>query len=431
MASGNYVLKTDNIWNTIFFRFKQGGQFDITASTGLQVPKLRWSITKQEILSTTEINYKETNIKLKEFQAFIRKEYEDSKLSNRTVLINSKWLKENIDVFFNRETKNTELNEKIFFSNFIDSFIQEAKTKKNRKGELPKPRTIQYYNTALNKINAFESFNGVKLRLTEIDLFFHEKFIDYLENEEFLNSNTIGGFIDTVKQFCGNADKKGIEVSKDYRLSEFYSPSNKTKDIYLNESEIDLIFNTKFDNDYLDNARDWFIIGCRTGFRISDFLKLEKANIKDEFIYKDTFKTDFPVIVPVHKQIQSILDKRNREFPRKITEQNLNIYIKQVAEKAGITQITEGAKMVTTEITKDGKKENITRKKFGKFPKNELVTSHTCRRSFATILYGKIDTLTIMKITGHKSEKVFLEYIKVTSKEYAEKLKEYWKSNQK
>ncbi|MFV8354366.1 phage integrase SAM-like domain-containing protein [Flavobacterium sp. XS2P14] len=427
MASGNYILKTDNIWNTIFFRFKQGGQFDITASTGLQVPKLRWSTTKHETLSTTEINYKEINIKLKEFQAFIRKEYEDSKLSNRTVLINSKWLKENIDVFFNRETKNIELNEKIFFSNFIDSFIQEAKTKKNRKGELPKPRTIQYYNTALNKINAFESFNGVKLRLTEIDLIFHEKFIDYLENEEFLNSNTIGGFIDTVKQFCGNADKKGIKVSKDYRLSEFYSPSNKTKDIYLNESEIDLIFNTKFDNDYLDNARDWFIIGCRTGFRISDFLKLEKANIKDEFIYKDTFKTDFPVIVPVHKQIQSILDKRNGEFPRKITEQNLNVYIKQVAEKAGIIQITEGAKMVTTEIIKDGKKKNITRKKFGKFPKNELVTSHTCRRSFASILYGKIDTLTIMKITGHKSEKVFLEYIKVTSKEYAEKLKAYWK----
>jgi integrase len=55
-----------------------------------------------------------------------------------------------------------------------------------------------------------------------------------------------------------------------------------------------------------------------------------------------------------------------------------------------------------------------------KYPKYELVSSHVCRRSFATKLYRKIDTLTIMKITGHKTEKQFLEYIKITPKEYAE-----------
>jgi hypothetical protein len=32
-----------------------------------------------------------------------------------------------------------------------------------------------------------------------------------------------------------------------------------------------------------------------------------------------------------------------------------------------------------------------------------------------------------MKITGHKTEKQFLEYIKITPKEYAEKLKDFWK----
>ena len=73
------------------------------------------------------------------------------------------------------------------------------------------------------------------------------------------------------------------------------------------------------------------------------------------------------------------------------------------------------------------KEKIIHRKKFGKYPKYELVSSHVCRRSFATNLYGKIDTLTIMKITGHKTEKQFLEYIKITPKEYAEKLKDFWK----
>lgn len=425
MASGNYKLQTDNDWNTIFFRFKQGKQFDIITSTGLQVPKGRWSETKQEILVTKEIHYKELNVKLKEFQGYIRKEYEDTKLNDSTIIINSKWLKEKISVFFNRETENDKTNEKLFFTNFIDSYIEEAKTKKGKKGIPNKPRTIQYYNTTLNKITAFESFIGFKLKLTELDLVFHEKFINYLEREENLNNNTIGGFIDTIKQFCDNADLKGITLCKDYKLSEFYSPSNKTNDIYLNESEISKIYNIKFEQDYLDNSRDWFIIGLHTGFRVSDLLKLTKENIKDGYIYKTTLKTEFPVIIPIHEKVRSILNKRKGEFPRTISDQKFNLYIKEVAKIAGLTEPTEGAKMVSF---LNDKKKKISRKKTGIYPKHELVSSHSCRRSFATNLYGKIDTLTIMKITGHTTESQFLSYIKITPIEYAEKLMAHWKN---
>ena len=69
------------------------------------------------------------------------------------------------------------------------------------------------------------------------------------------------------------------------------------------------------------------------------------------------------------------------------------------------------------------------RKILGTFPKFELVTSHICRRSFASNLYGKIPNMTIMAITGHKTEVQFLKYIKITPKENAEKLKEFWKNN--
>jgi integrase len=95
----------------------------------------------------------------------------------------------------------------------------------------------------------------------------------------------------------------------------------------------------------------------------------------------------------------------------------------------GFKEVVEGAKISEITIKKNGKKETIHRKQVGKFPKHELVTSHICRRSFATNLYGKIDTLTIMKITGHKTESQFLSYIKITPKEYAEKLKECWKNS--
>jgi hypothetical protein len=90
MATGKFRLKTNNDWNTIFFRFKQGKQFDIETSTGIQVPKGRWSDIKQEILTTKEVSFKDLNVKLKEFKAYISKEYEDTKLAEKLILINSK-----------------------------------------------------------------------------------------------------------------------------------------------------------------------------------------------------------------------------------------------------------------------------------------------------------------------------------------------------
>ena len=426
MATGKFRIKTSNDWNTIFYRFKHSNLFDIECSIGMQIPNKRWSESKQEVLATTDVNYKEINNKLKELNTYIRKEFGDATLKAET--INTNWLKEKINIFFNRITDNEDVNASVFFTNYILSFIEESKIKKTRNNTPIKPRTIQHYNTTLNKIIAFENHTRSKIKLTDITISFHTKFVDFLEKEQKLNPNTIGGYIDDIKLFCNNADKKGYTITKEFKLAEFYSPTNKTNDIYLKEDEINAIYNEDFEQDYLDNARDWFIIGLRTGFRISDFLKLTKKNLVDGFIEKQTIKTDFPVIIPIHNQVKAILEKRNGSFPRKISDQKFNDYIKIICEEVGFKEVVEGAKISEIILKKNGKKETIHRKQVGKFPKHELVTSHICRRSFATNLYGKIDTLTIMKITGHKTEAQFLSYIKITPKEYAEKLKAYWKN---
>ena len=425
MASGKFRIKTNNDWNTIYYRFKQGGQFDLELSTKIQAPKNRWSQSKQKILTTHEINFREFNNQLEALDNYVRNEYENSKL--KSVTINSKWLKEKIAFFFNRETDNVEVNETLFFSSYIEKFIKASHKKKTRDNVPVSKKTIQHYTTTKNKVIAFEKFKGNRILLNSVNIDFHTEFIDFLENEQYLNPNTIGGYVDDIKLFCSNASKKGLDLPSDYRLSEFYSPSNKTNDVYLNEEEINKIYDGKFEYDHLDNARDWFIIGLRTGFRVSDFLELSTNNIKDGYIEKTTKKTEFSVIIPLHNQVKEILKKRNGEFPRKITDQRFNDFIKKVSKEVGIKKIVEGSKMTEISVKDENEKEKIIhRKKFGKYPKYELVSSHICRRSFATNLYGKIDTLTIMKITGHKTEKQFLDYIKITPKEYAEKLKEYW-----
>ena len=62
-------------------------------------------------------------------------------------------------------------------------------------------------------------------------------------------------------------------------------------------------------------------------------------------------------------------------------------------------------------------------------PKWEMIGTHTARRSFATNAYkAGIPSITIMAITGHRTETAFLKYIKVTLEEHAEKMQEIWVS---
>ena len=49
-----------------------------------------------------------------------------------------------------------------------------------------------------------------------------------------------------------------------------------------------------------------------------------------------------------------------------------------------------------------------------------MITSHTARRSFATNAYlADIPAISIMKITGHKTEAAFMKYIKISEEENA------------
>ena len=76
---------------------------------------------------------------------------------------------------------------------------------------------------------------------------------------------------------------------------------------------------------------------------------------------------------------------------------------------AGITQMVEGTKYVDHHAV------------VGFFPKYEMITTHTARRSAATNMFkAGISAISIMKITGHTTEKAFMKYIKITAEENAE-----------
>ena len=66
--------------------------------------------------------------------------------------------------------------------------------------------------------------------------------------------------------------------------------------------------------------------------------------------------------------------------------------------------------LITYSFTKGGELKTVTREKC------ELISSHTARRSAATNMYltGRMKTLEIMRLTGHRTEQNFFQYIRLT-----------------
>ncbi len=434
MATIRYRINENSKSNPtkIYVRFR-GENFDCEAPTDILVYKKDWSISKQKLKATSNLDTQ--RIKINNQLDDLKKQINDSFNDDYTngVKIDTNWLKEIINNFHNQPTESKNQRNVNLLRDYAKIYIENLQHKRNKRtGQSLKKRTIQDYQNSVEKIIQFEKHKKVNSKLDAINLKYHRDFINYLRSIDLLGENTIGGIITNLKTILKDADINGLKVCKDYKTDEFYSPSFKPKDIYLDEIEIEKIRNHNFETDsYLDNARDWLIIGLWTGLRVSDLLILTARDLKGNYIDNTNFKTNIPVTIPIHPHVKEILNKRNGEFPRPITEQKFNEYIKEVTQIVGLDEKTDGAKiMLVTDI--DGKPilnhlgKKVYRKQQGVFPKYELVTTHICRRSFASNLYGKIDTLTIMKITGHQTEKQFLSYIKITPKHHAEKLSQWW-----
>src|SRR5690606_2862245 len=128
-------------------------------------------------------------------------------------------------------------------------------------------------------------------------------------------------------------------------------------------------------------------------------------------------KTNTTIAVPLHPKVLEILNKRNGEFPRAISDQKYNDYVKDVCEAAKINERIKGSIMQETKP-----ESGVFRKKSGTYKKWELVSSHVGRRSFATNNFGRIPTRLIMSATGHTKEEMFMKYIGKTQTEQAKEL---------
>jgi integrase len=324
--------------------------------------------------------------------------------------LTAKTLKDELD----KRLKPDEIKEKPTLLQYFDIFIKELATRTNERTgvKLSKAMAIKY-GTIKNLFMDFCYFKGRSYNFEDIDTNFYKDFKAYMIFEKKYSTNTYGRAIRFLKTILNDAVKNGFNEHLEFRTI-LKGASEESDNVYLTKDELKKLYEYDFTNNpKLERVRDFFLIGCWTGLRFSDFTTLKKEDIKDNRIRVKTQKTRHKVIIPLHPVVKEILEKYNYELPPAISNQKFNKYLKDCARLAEISE------PFIKNITKGGKTLTIIN------PKSEVISSHAARRSFATNAYLQgINPIYIMAITGHKTESEFMKYIKLSADEKADEFEQ-------
>ena len=383
---------------------------DIKAKTNYHIDPINWDEVEQRPTKKAlkDIHIANLDTDLATLKTDLLKEYNNSKGKK---VVDADWLRN----FINPPQEQEKHPDKLV--DYIDTFIEFKKAD-------VKSSTVTKCNVIKHLLMRYEKETKTTLYIRDIDAKFKMDFEKYCIKVGYA-PNTTARNIRFIKTFCRHAKANGVETH--YQLDSIKAKYHKVENIYLDEKEIAAIekIESKKLTEGLENARDWLLISCYCGQRVSDFLRFDKSMIRYEknkagelkpLIEFTQVKTEKIMTIPLHKKIIEIMKKYDGNFPRKISDQKYNEHIKKVCEAAEINQPTHGTLFdhkIKEKVTKD-------------YPKHLMVSSHIGRRSFASNNYGKIPTSFLMYITGHTTEAMFLTYIGKSNKDIAMELTNYF-----
>ena len=410
MASIYLLLQSKKSPAVIYIRLRDGRTLDIKAKTNYHIDPINWDEVEQRPTKKAlkDIHIANLDTDLATLKTDLLKEYNNSKGKK---VVDADWLRNFINPPQEQEKHPDKLVE------YIDTFIEFKKAD-------VKSSTVTKCNVIKHLLMRYEKETKTTLYIRDIDAKFKMDFEKYCIKVGYA-PNTTARNIRFIKTFCRHAKANGVETH--YQLDSIKAKYHKVENIYLDEKEIAAIekIESKKLTEGLENARDWLLISCYCGQRVSDFLRFDKSMIRYEknkagelkpLIEFTQVKTEKIMTIPLHKKIIEIMKKYDGNFPRKISDQKYNEHIKKVCEAAEINQPTHGTLFdhkIKEKVTKD-------------YPKHLMVSSHIGRRSFATNNYGKIPTSFLMYITGHTTEAMFLTYIGKSNKDIAMELTNYF-----
>jgi integrase len=237
--------------------------------------------------------------------------------------------------------------------------------------------------------------------------------------------NYVAKILDILRTWLAEAKEFKIKDLSNAFLTKAYKLDDSPIDtIALTFGEVVNLSELVIEETRLQKVRDVFVFACLTGLRYSDVSRLKKSNFQT--LTKDgtplsiidviTQKTGERVNVPLHPIAQEVIKRNDGQLPRVPSNQKLNNYLKELCELAKMSEVVElrgnvAGKMIVKSQTKF-----------------ESVSTHTARRTFATIAYMhfKMPSALVMKVTGHKSEKEFMKYIRIDRTDSAFEMAAYF-----
>ena len=428
MATVSYFLRNKTANTKIQVQLSISRDVKLRTSTELIINSNDWS-TDTKFPKQNNPENKNLSRQLRELSNYILNEYNIDFTNG--IIFDNFWLKEKIGKFFNRIEVKTDDS---IFLNYLQNF-----TDFKRSTASYTDCTLRKYNNLKDRFTQYQKKKKKTFLLQDIGAKTLIDFKNFLISDCDLMETTAVRFIKNLKTVLFDAEQNGKTIH--YQIRGFSTGTTNTEyKVFLSFDEIEKIKDVQTINTDWNIAKDWLVLGCYLGQRASDLLRMTKRMIYTKtdsegnsfrFLEIKQQKTGEKVVIPLHDEVETILNKYNGDFPPTFAnnfDSNavlFNRHIKKVCELAGIHEMIKG------KVYNEDKKKN----EIVETEKCNLVSSHVCRRSFATNFYGNklFTTPQLMSITGHKTESMFLNYIGKTSDDWAMQTAKTFKelSNQK
>lgn len=413
MATVKFLLQSKKENSNIYVRYSVSRDIVLKRKTGFLIDAKDWSIDKS-LPKTSNEDLKGLRIKLEKLAFFINEAH--NKAVSAGIEFNGEWLQLQIDLF-NNKVPVIDLD---ILTTYIQKYIDEAPFKQNAKKGLGlsngRVQNLKLFKKTIIRYEE-EFLQKKSILIKDIDLRWVERYKIWLFNQGY-SPNYVGKNIANIRTICFDASKNEVETSPQIKNIKGISESKEPEDIiFLTEEEQESIKAAPLLREALLNARKWLLLGCLIGQRGGDLLSITQNNIKEingvKIIELKQQKTGKMVAIPLLPDAVQIVESG---LPYKISLVHFNEYIKDVCLAAGLNTPIKGRKKINQ------RKPNVK----DVYPKYKMVTSHICRRSFATNFYGRIPTPILKDITGHGSERMFLAYIGKTPYDSAYHMLEYF-----
>ena len=320
--------------------------------------------------------------------------------------------------------------------NFLNQFCADIKSGKRLNGnDRYSAGTVKAWYSFMKLYDGFDR----KHRFTwdMVNREFVTKFLAYMEKQGY-TVTAQNKYLVTLRALVGYAYADGIHNND--RATKCFSKKkieerDKAAEIYLTEGELQALYEMPLNGLY-DQVRDIFLVGCYTCQRVSDYNNISKDSFTTTakgtpIIRLIQQKTRTEVKIPImNPNLQAICEKYNYNIPS-VIDVIINRYIKQILKELS-EKVPSLSLKVPTKLTMK-QKQNLANGKIeiehndkGEvvMPRYNCVTTHTARRSGITNMYlsHKYTIVQMMHVSGHKTQKTFMDYIKLSSDEIADEI---------